>query len=116
MSDPQQALIRNQLLSAMPREDFAALQPHLEPVPLELRQVLYEPHQPIEQVYFPESGYTSIVTNGGGNQVELGIIGREGMVGVPVVLGARCTPFQFFIQNAGNALRMTAFCLERHDR
>jgi CRP-like cAMP-binding protein len=84
----------------------------LELVPLELRQVLYEPHQPIEQVYFPESGYTSIVTNGGGNQVELGIIGREGMVGVPVVLGVRRTPFQFFIQNAGNGLRMAASALE----
>src|SRR4051812_34141209 len=55
MSAPQQALIRNQLLATMPREDYAALQPHLEPVSLELKQVLIEPNQPIEQVYFPES-------------------------------------------------------------
>ena len=60
MSAPQQASIRNQLLAAMPQEDFAALQPHLESVDLPLRKVLIEPHQPIAHVYFPDSGYSSI--------------------------------------------------------
>jgi CRP-like cAMP-binding protein len=97
----------------MPREDFAALQPHLEPVDLPLRQVLIEPHQPIEHVYFPEGGYSSIVTNGGGEgRIEIGIIGREGLVGVPVVLGVSRVPFQFFMQNAGGGLRLSTPDLE----
>jgi CRP-like cAMP-binding protein len=113
MSAPQQASIRNQLLTTLPREDYAALQPHLEPVSLELKQVLIEPNQPIEQVYFPESGYTSIVTNGGGTKIEIGLIGREGMVGVPIALGVRSNPFQYFIQNAGNGWRQASSDLEQ---
>jgi CRP-like cAMP-binding protein len=113
MSAPQQALVRNQLLTTLPREDFDALQPHLEPVSLELKQVLIEPNQPIEQVYFPESGYSSIVTNGGGTKIEIGLIGREGMVGVPIALGVRSNPFQYFIQNAGNGLRLATSDLEQ---
>jgi CRP-like cAMP-binding protein len=112
MPAPHQSFIRNQLLAAMPREDFAALQPRLEPVQLELRQVLIEPDQPIEHVCFPESGYSSIVTNGGGSRIELGLIGREGMVGVPVALGVRRTPFEFFMQHAGHGLRMATPHLE----
>ena len=113
MSAPQQALVRNQLLTTMPREDYAALQPHLEPVSLELRKVLIEPNQPIEQVYFPESGYTSIVTNGGGTKIEIGLIGREGMIGVPIALGVRSNPFQYFIQNSGNGWRLATSDLEQ---
>src|SRR4051812_17356480 len=96
VSAPQQSSVRNQLLATLPREDYAALQPHLEPVQLELKQALIEPNQPVEQVYFPESGYSSIVTNGGGTKIEIGMIGREGMVGVPVALGVRSNSFQYF--------------------
>src|SRR4051812_19470011 len=81
MSAPQQSSTRNQLLARMAQEDYAALQPHLEPVSLELRQTLIEPDRPIEHVYFPESGYSSIVTNSHGGKIELGIIGREGWSG-----------------------------------
>src|SRR3954468_19039432 len=96
----------------MPHEDIAALEPHLEPVELGLRKVLFEPNQPIEHIYFPESGYASLVTNGGGTKIELGLIGREGMVGVPVVLGVGRMPFECFIQNAGHGRRMATSALE----
>jgi CRP-like cAMP-binding protein len=112
VSAPQQSSIRNQLLAALPAEDFAALQPHLEPVELELRQVLIEPNQPIAHVCFPESGYTSITTNTNGSKIEVGLIGREGMVGVPIALGVRATPFEFFVQHAGGGLRMASYHLE----
>ena len=108
MSVPQQSSLRNQLLAGLSREDFARLRPHLEPVDLELRRVLIEPNRPIEHVYFHERGYTSVTTNGHGSQIEVGLIGREGMVGVPVALGVRTTPLQFFIQLAGDGLRMTS--------
>ncbi len=108
MSAPQQSSIRNQLLAGLPAEDFAALQSHLEPVELELRQVLIEPNQPIAHVYFPERGYTSVTTSTNGSKIELGLIGREGMVGVPIALGVRATPFEYFIQLAGDGLRMAS--------
>ncbi len=112
MSASQQSSTCNQLLAGLPPEDFAALQPYLEPVELELRQMLIEPNQPIEHVYFMEVGYTSVCTNSHGSKIELGIIGREGMVGVPVVPGVRTTPFEFFIQHAGRGLRMPTHHLE----
>jgi CRP-like cAMP-binding protein len=112
MSASQQSSTRNQLLSGLPAEDFAALQSHLEPVELELRQVLIEPNQPIAHVYFPERGYTSITTNTDGNKIEVGLIGREGMVGIPIALGVRATPFEFFVQHAGDGLRMASHSLE----
>jgi hypothetical protein len=112
MSASQQSSTRNQLLTALPAEDFAALHPQLEPVELELRQVLIEPNQPIAHVYFPERGYTSITTSTNGSKIETGLIGREGMVGVPIALGVRATPFEFFVQHAGDGLRMASHHLE----
>src|SRR5918997_3520724 len=112
MSAPPQSSLRNQLLATLPAEDFAALQPHLEPVQLELWQVLFEPNQPIAHVYFPESGYTSITTSTNGSKIEVGLIGREGMVGVPIALGVRASPFEYFIQHAGDGLRMASHHLE----
>jgi CRP-like cAMP-binding protein len=112
MSAPQQSALRNQLLARLAPEDFAPLQGLLEPVELELRRVLIEPNRPIEHVYFHERGYTSITTDGHGSKIELGLIGREGMVGVPVALGVRTTPLEFFIQLAGDGLRMTSHDLE----
>jgi CRP-like cAMP-binding protein len=112
MSASQRSSTRNQLLSGLPAEDFAALQSHLEPVKLELRQVLIEPNQPIAHVYFPEHGYTSITANTNGSKIEVGLIGREGMVGVPIALGVRASPFEYFIQHAGDGLRMASHSLE----
>jgi CRP-like cAMP-binding protein len=112
MSAPQQSTLRNQLLTALPAEDFAALQAHLEPVDLPLREVLFEADQPIPHVCFPEMGYSSIVTNGGGSKVELGIIGREGMVGTSVALHVDRVPFECFIQNPGHGHRMAVSALK----
>jgi hypothetical protein len=111
MSAPQSSML-NRLLAAMPREDFAAIEVHLEPVQLELRQVLIEPHRPIEHIHFPESGYVSITMEGHGSKIELGLIGREGATGVPVTLGVGRTPFEFFVQNAGNGLRIATSHVE----
>src|SRR4051794_657601 len=101
MAAPQQSALRNQILTALPAGDFAALQSHLEPVELEMRQSLIEPDQPIEHVYFPDSGYASIVTGTNGAKVEIGMIGREGVVGVAIALGVRQTPFESFVQGPG---------------
>jgi len=113
MAELQQKSVRNRLLAGLTPGDFASIQTHLEPVELELRQVLINPNQPIEHLYFPETGYASVTTNGHGSKIEIGIIGREGVVGVPVALATDRIPFEVFIQLAGRALRITTAQLEQ---
>ena len=105
MSQPHQADIRNRLLRVLSERDFALLRPHLQAMPTELRQGLIAPTEPIRHLYFPESGFASITTQGSAGKVEIGIIGREGLVGAsPLLLGADRTPHAHFIQNAGEVL------------
>ena len=108
MPDRHQSFIRNRILARMPAEDYAALQPHLEPVGFDLYQALIEPERPIGHVWFMDSGFTSIVTGNDGMKVEIGLVGREGMVGVPILLGTDRSPFEHFIQSAGDGWRMRA--------
>jgi len=112
VSQPQQTAVRNRLLKALSPDDFALLQPHLEPITTELRQSLIKPHEPVRQLYFPEVGFSSITTSGAEGRVEVGIIGREGVVGaMPVLLGSDRTPHDHFIQSAGEMLRIETAAL-----
>ena len=106
MSQPQQSTIRNRLLKALSAEDFRLLQPHLHSMATELRQTLIAPNEPIKQLFFPESGYASSTTGGSGSgRVEVGLIGREGIVGAsPLLLGADRTPHHVFVQAPGELL------------
>ena len=112
MPSPQQVSIGNQLLASLSADDFASLQPHLEPISLDLRQVLIEPNTPIAHVYFPEAGMSSVTNNSSGGKIEVGVVGREGMVGLPIVLGIDRTPYEHFMQIAGHGLRIPAQDLE----
>ncbi len=81
----------------------------LRPVPLKLGHVLYEPSQMVEHVYFPTAGVISLLAAfKDGTTVEAGVIGREGMLGTSVVLGAETTPHQALVQADGHALKMAA--------
>jgi len=94
--------------------DFSRLEPQLARVPLPGGTRLVEPHTPIEQVYFLEEGIASVVAlTSQGRRIEAGIIGREGMTGIPVLLGADRTPHECFIQTAGEGLRIGADDLRR---
>lgn len=105
----QDAPIRNRLLGTLPEADLARLRPYLELVPLRAQQVLSEPDQPIRDIYFLEAGITSTVADtGDAGRMEIGIMGREAMVGVPVVLGVDNAPHRVFVQVAGAGLRMSA--------
>ncbi|MDT9599379.1 Crp/Fnr family transcriptional regulator [Sphingosinicella rhizophila] len=109
MSLPSQSYTRNLLLGAMPEDDFATLQPHLVRIELNRNDVLFECNLPIEQTYFLESGVASIVSSEDGEQIEVGILGREGVSGIPVLLGADRTPHRAFMQvGPSTALRMEA--------
>ena len=100
---------RNQLLAAMSSTDFASLQPHLKPVPMALLQDMELPNQRIETVYFMETGIASVVAmQPDETRVEVGLIGREGMRGMAVVLGDDQSPHATYIQVAGEGQRMTA--------
>jgi CRP-like cAMP-binding protein len=94
MAELQQTSIGNHLLKAMSAADFALLQPHLEPVDYELRQLVFRAGEPIEHVHFPESGLISIVADIEEGRFEVGIAGREGIAGVSVALGVEHTPIQ----------------------
>jgi CRP-like cAMP-binding protein len=109
MSQPQQSAVRNRLLAALPPDDFAALAPALRPVGLDLRQTLYEPGQTIRAVHFPEAGMVSMLAPlEDGHAQEVGIVGREGLVGLPVLLGADRTSIEALVQMQGSALRIGA--------
>jgi CRP-like cAMP-binding protein len=93
----------------MSKSDLALLQPHLHPMNLPLRHDMERPNRPIESVYFMETGIASVVAvEANRTQVEVGLIGREGMSGIAVVLGGNQSPHATYIQSAGEGLRMTA--------
>jgi CRP-like cAMP-binding protein len=91
----------NQLLASLSKDDFALLEPGLKPVTLGLRKHLETPNKRIDAVYFPESGFASVVAFQRGKQIEVGLIGREGMTGLPIVLGDHRSPHATYIQAAG---------------
>lgn len=106
---PQPAVAHNQLLAALPSAVLERLLPNLHRVGLPLRQGLYHPDVPIEAAYFPESGMISLVANmDDGMQAEVGVIGREGMLGVPLLLGVETSFAEAMVQVPGTALRMGA--------
>ena len=99
----------NRLLGLLPRADYERLRPHLQAIPLEYRQSLYSAHKPIGFVYFIEIGVGSLVnTMANGEASEVGTIGNEGVVGLPLVLGDDRAPTSVYIQVPGAGLRMGA--------
>jgi CRP-like cAMP-binding protein len=91
----------NKLLASLSTDDFELLEPHLESVTLGTRKYLEKPNKRIDAAYFPESGFASVVAVQRGKQVEVGLIGREGMTGLPIVLGNHRSPHATYMQAAG---------------
>jgi len=100
---------RNRLLELLAPEDFNLLRADLEPVELDYRLPLYEAHRPIQFVYFPIVGVASLVaTMENGSAAEVGTVGNEGLVGVPIILGDKLAPTSIYIQVPGVGLRLRA--------
>ena len=113
---PSRSRTSNRILSRLPREDFALLEPHLEAVDLPVRKPLEARKRRIDQVYFIEAGFASVVANGSNKpSIEVGIIGREGMTGLGIVLGNDRAPHETYIQAAGKGLRISAANLRKVD-
>jgi CRP-like cAMP-binding protein len=104
----------NRLLGLLSPKDYARLRPHLERIPLAYRQSLYRANKPIGFVYFIETGVGSLVnTMANGDAAEVGTIGNEGVVGLPLVLGDNRTPTSVYVQVPGSGLRMKATLFNR---
>jgi CRP-like cAMP-binding protein len=112
-SDPFVPASRNRLLAALPPDSLARLWPQLTPVELELREVLHRPEQPIRTVYFPDHGWCSMLAPmEDGDSAEVGLIGRDGLVGLPVVLGEPFDDLEAMVQCQGSALSIDASMLQ----
>jgi CRP-like cAMP-binding protein len=99
----------NRLLDLLEPAEFDLLRPHLKRMPLEYRQPLIEQNHPISTVYFPLSGVASLVnTMANGAAAEVGTIGNEGMVGVPVLFHDKLGPTSVYVQVPGESLHMPA--------
>jgi CRP-like cAMP-binding protein len=106
-----QKAARNAILAKLDRRDLDALADHLEPVDLPVRTKIEQRQKSIEYVYFMESGIASVVAKVD-REVEIGIIGRDGLTGVSVLLGAaHSTNYQTYMQIAGSAQRIRAQAL-----
>ena len=99
----------NNLLAALPQNDHEQLVARLEPVTLTFGEVLYRPGEAIRHVYFPTDSLVSLLTMVEGHQaLEVGLVGHEGMLGIPLALGVSDSPVCALVQGTGMALRMTS--------
>ena len=106
--------VRNQLLTSLPPEVLESLLPRLRRISLAVRNSIIAPGKMIEAVYFVESGWISLVaTLDDGAQAEVGLVGHEGMVGLPLIVGVDTGFEEAFVQARGAALRMEADAFRR---
>jgi CRP-like cAMP-binding protein len=105
------------MLAALPRKQYKSLLSGLESVALTFGEILYEPGERIQHVYFPNDSLVSLLTLVDGHlALEVGMVGREGMVGVALSLGADVSPVRALVQGAGAAMRMKAARFSREIR
>ena len=98
---------QNHLIELLAQSDRRRLLALCEPVELVLGQVLCEPSTPTRHVYFPVDSFISLVAMVAGSPgVEVGMVGREGMLGSQLALGVRTTPLHGVVQGAGPAMRI----------
>jgi len=107
----------NALLAGLTRPSFKRLQASLEPVQLDFGEILYEPRHTIKYVYFPINSLVSLLTVVDRRlPLEVGMVGNEGMVGIPLALGVDVSPVRALVQGMGTALRMNAAFFRREIR
>ncbi len=105
----------NRLLEALPSSDLRRMRAGCETVELAFADVLYTPRERLSHVYFPTASFISLIMPVDASaSLEVGLIGNEGMFGIPLALGVDVSPMRAVVQGAGSALRMDApvFCRE----
>jgi CRP-like cAMP-binding protein len=106
-SDAAGKAVCNVILLSLPDEEYELLRPYLEPTDLPQHLILHEPGQKIAYTYFLNDGMTSLVAlSGDGRSVEVGIVGKEGMVGMSLTVGLRREMFRAIMQMSGGGVRV----------
>jgi CRP-like cAMP-binding protein len=101
--------VKNVLLLSIPDREYNLIRPHLEYVDLEHHHMLHDQGEQIESAYFPNDGMVSLVVGTkDGRSVEVGIVGREGMVGTPLAVGLRRAPYDAIVQIPGAAIAINS--------
>ena len=109
VSVSQRTAMANRILASIPPEDSQRLSRELEPVALRFDQTLYEPGKAIKYVYFPIDCLVSLLTAVDRRRtLEVGMVGNEGMAGMPFILGVGVSGVRALVQGAGRALRMAS--------
>ena len=109
MSPAKSPPIANELLAALPKKEYQALQSQLEEIPLVFEEILYRPEVLISDVYFPNHGVISLLA--GFNEratLEVGLVGKEGILGLAVFMGVSASQNRAVVQGAGSAMKMKA--------
>ena len=101
--------VANRVLANIPAKEYKRLKAHLEPIELKFGQVLYEPGESIRHVYFPVDCLISLLTAVDKRRtLEVGMVGNEGMAGMPFILGMGVSGVRAIVQGGGTALRMAS--------
>lgn len=106
----------NNLLASLPEEEYSLLVPHLQYRSHSHGTVIFEPYEPLKYVFFPTDGSISIITIlRDGTSVEVGVVGREGVVGLPVILGvSSVTNRRAMVQDFCNGYKLRAEVMREH--
>lgn len=117
MPGSKKVAITNRLLASLPQKTKKDLLPYFTTVELEFGDVLYEAGGQIRHVYFPDDCLVSLLTTVEANRAaEVGLVGNEGMIGIPVALGIDVSPFLAVVQGRGFARRMKTADFRREFR
>jgi CRP-like cAMP-binding protein len=109
------AQYKNKILAALTKAEIARLQPHLDPIDLPRKHVMHEAGEKITYAYFLEEGLASVVVQlENGSTVEVGVVGREGMTGLPILMDTERIPNQAFMQVPGSGHRIKANILREN--
>lgn len=104
----------NQILAALPKSEYQIIAPHLKLVNLTSGDIISQPNQSITEIYFPQRAVISLVSiMMDGSTTEIGLIGNEGMVGLPAILGGNFTISRSIVQVSGSALQVPAEMIQQ---
>ena len=109
VSVPSGSAEKNRLLAALPGKDRRHLLSRCQPIELDFGEVLYQPGEPIRHVYFPTGSFISLITPiDSQSNLEVGLVGDEGMLGISLILGVETSPLRALVQGAGAAWQIEA--------
>ena len=105
--NPEGKPVRNEILLSIPDEEYDIVGPHLEYLSLPHCLSLHEPNRMVEYAYFPNRGLVSLVVETeDGKTVEVGVVGNEGIAGIPSSVGLKKSPLREVVQIAGDGFRI----------